>query len=400
MLSKEFEKIAGEEIQEYLFREGDGNISGLLRDGEKFGVPFRLLAAQLSARGKIAAKLPTFYSTKGILYPPSINLEQSSSEATGNFKSEVIEGIVSKPDSAVADLTGGFGVDSFFFSKRVRALDYVEPDENLLGIARHNHNMLGCFNIEYHREDAKDFLAGRARHYDLIYLDPSRRDARAGKVFRLADCQPDITALFTTLFEHTEFVLLKSSPLLDIQQGTTELRGVKKVLVVSLNNECKELLFLLQKGFSGEPVVEAYNLDKLGKIHQFFSFSRAEEKNALSDFSEPLTFLYEPNASILKAGAFKSVGRRFELRKLHANTHLYTSNQLNEKFPGRIFKIDQMEFDRKHFPEKKANVITRNYPLGAEELRKKLKLADGGAQYVIGFSSAKKKYSVLATRLV
>jgi hypothetical protein len=400
MLSKELEKIAGHEIQTYLFSEGEGNTSNLqLRDREMFGLPFKLLAGQLNARKKIAAKLPSFYRTKGILYPPSINLEQSSSEPAGNFKAETIVDAIGKTGAVIADLTGGFGVDSFFFSKRAAAVDYIEPDSGLLDIARHNLNLLGCSNIQYHETTAIDFLNSCQQNYDLIYLDPSRRDAHTGKVFRLADCQPDIAGIFHQLFEFTGFVLIKTSPLLDIQQGLKELNTVKKVLVVSVNNECKELLFLMQKGFSGEPIIETYNLDKLGKVKQFFHFTWEEEKNTNSDFSEPQTYLYEPNASILKAGAFKSIGKKFGLQKLQANTHFYTSNLLNESFPGRIFKIDQLEFDRKNFLEKKANVITRNYPLSAEELKKKLKLADGGEKYVIGFSSTKKKYSVLATRL-
>ena len=176
--------------------------------------------------------------------------------------------------------------------------------------------------------------------------------------------------------------------------------SVKKVIVVSVSNECKELLFLLQNGFSGEPIIETYNLDKLGNMKQLFSFAFDEERNTTSDFSEPQTYLYEPNASILKAGAFKMIGGKFGLQKLHVNTHFYTSTLLKENFPGRIFKINQLEFESKTFAEKKANVITRNYPLKAEELKKKLKLSDGGEKYIIGFSSVKKKYVALATRLV
>ena len=400
MLSKEFEKIAADEIQTYLFREGEGNISSLqLRDREKFGLPFKLLAAQLSGRKKVAAKLPSFHRTKGILYPPSVNLEQSSSESTGEFKGEIIAGAVGKTTAIMADLTGGFGVDSFFFSKKVAALDYIEPNGSLLDIARHNLSLLGCANVQYHETNAREFLNSCNRNYDLIYLDPSRRDAHSGKVIRLADCQPEIAGLLTRLFEVTTFALIKTSPLLDIQQGLKELNYVKTVMVVSVNNECKELLFLLQKGFFGTPVIETYNLSGSGDAKQFLSFTFDEEKKANSDFSEPRTYLYEPNASILKAGAFKSVGEKFGLQKLQVNTHFYTSDLLKEHFPGRVFKIDALEFDAKSFPEKKANVVTRNYPLKAEELKRKLKISDGGEKYVIGFSSAKKKYVVLATRL-
>jgi len=401
MLSKEFEKIAGNEIQTYLFRQGEGDIPSLhLRSSEMFGLPFKLLAGQLSARKKAAVKLPSFYQTKGILYPPSVNLEQSSSEPTGNFKAETIVRLIVKSNATVADLTGGFGVDSLFLSRKAAAVDYVEPDRGLLDIARHNLNLMGCANIEYHQTSAKEFLNSCKGTYDLIYLDPSRRDAHSKKVFRLTDCEPDINELLPQIFRFTEFVLIKTSPLLDIQQGLNELRAIKKVIVVSVRDECKELLFLMHKGFSGEPIIETYNLDKFGQVKQSFSFTSDEEKAAASDFSEPLNYLYEPNASILKAGAFKSIGKKFGLQKLQANTHFYTSSLVKENFPGRVFKIDQLEFDPKNFPERKANVVTRNYPLKAEELKKKLKVSDGGEKYIIGFSSARRKYVVLATRLV
>jgi hypothetical protein len=400
MLSKEFEKIAGDEIQTYLFDQTENDIPGLqLRHREMFGLPFGLIAEQLNARKKASSKLPFFYGTKGILYPPAINVEQCSSEATGNFKAEIISREIGKIEFKAADLTGGFGIDSLFLSKKAMLLDYLEPDFNLLNIAKHNHNLVGCGNIQYHQGNAEEFIDRCNVTYDLIYFDPSRRDLNSKKVFRLAECQPDIKDLLPQIFKFTEFILIKTSPLLDIQQGLNELTAVKKVMVVSVSNECKELLFLLQKGFTEEPVIETYNIDKFGDANQFLSFTFNEEKNTESDFGEPKTYLFEPNVSILKAGAFKFIGKKWGLQKLHVNTHFYTSNRLEENFPGRIFKIDQIAFNPKNFLEKKANVITRNYPLRADELRKKLKLSDGGERYVIGFSAQKKKYMVLATRL-
>ncbi len=400
MLSNEFEHLAGHEVQIYLFDQTESDVPGLhLRHSEMFGLPFRLIAEQLKARKKAVSKLPLFYKTKGIIYPPSLNWEQCSSEATANFKVEIISREIGKSKFKVADLTGGFGVDSFFLSKNAESLDYVEPDLNLLDIAQHNHSLLGCTNVHYHQAKAEEFLVHGKTNYDLIYLDPSRRDSNSKKVFRLADCQPDINKLLPKLAEASEFVLLKAAPLLDIQQGLSELINVKKIMVVSVDNECKELLFLLQSGHLKAPVIETYNLDKLGHAKQYFSFTFEEEKNINSNFGDPHTYLYEPNASILKSGAFKLVGEKFGLLKLHRNTHFYTSSSLIKNFPGRVFKIEQIEFNAKNFPEKKANVITRNYPIKAEELKKKLKLTDGREKYVIGFSGERKKYVVLATRL-
>jgi len=397
----EMERIAANDVQEYIFSHSNEDEKKLiLQSREMLGVSTSLIAQQIAMRRKAETKLPFFYHTMGIIYPPTVNWEQCSSEATGNFKAEVFSRELGKDRPQVADLTGGFGIDSIFFSKNASSVDFIESDLNLLNIARHNHVLLGCANLRYHHTSAEEFLDRCKTTYDLIYLDPSRRDLNSKKVFRLADCQPDVNDLLPQIFEFTKFVLIKTSPLLDIHQGLNELTGVKKVIVVSVSNEGKELLFLLQKGFSGEPIIETYNLDKAGNSKQFFSFTFNDEKTTESDMGEPQTYLYEPNASILKSGAFKLIGKKFGLQKLHVNTHFYSSDDLHFDFPGRIFKIDQHEFKAKNFADKKANVITRNYPLKAEELKKKLKLLDGGEKYVIGFSSVKKKYVVLATRLV
>ncbi len=401
MSKDEIERIASKEVQEFIFAHQDADEKKLLlQRSETLGLSSSLIAQQIAIRRKAEDKLPLFHETKGIVYPPSLNWEQCSSEATGNFRTEMVSREVGKDKLKVADLTGGFGIDSLFLSKKARSLDYIEPDQNLLEIAQHNHNQLKCSHIQYHNSKAEIFLDRCKPGYDLIYVDPSRRNSTTKKVFRLADCEPNINDLLPRILEFTKFVLIKTSPLLDIQQGLNELTSVKKVIVVSVSNECKELLYLMQKGFSKEPIIETYNLDKLGKIKQSFSFTFDEEKNTNSNFGEPGTYLYEPNASILKAGAFKMIGEKFELQKLHVNTHFYTSSLFKENFPGRIFKIDEVDFDPKNFAEKKANVITRNYPLKAEELKKKLKLSDGGDKYVIGFSAVKKIYVALATRLV
>jgi len=401
MSEDEIERIATKEVQEYIFNHKDVDEKNLILRARKIlGISAILVAQQIAGRRKAEQKLPLFYKKRGIVYPPSLNWEQSSSEATGAFKAELVNRELGKDKFKVADLTGGFGIDSFFLRVKAELLDFIEPNLSVLELARHNHNLLGCGNIQYHQSKAEEYFDQCKTKYDLIYLDPSRRDSNIKKVFRLGDCEPSIKNLLPRIFEFTEFVLIKTSPLLDIQQGLNELSAVKKIIVVSVTNECKELLFLMEKGFSREPIIETYNLDKLGDIKQSFSFTFDEERNTESEFSEPKTYLYEPNASILKAGSFKLIGKKFGLQKLNVNTHFYTSNLFKENFPGRIFKIDQLEFDVKNFVEKKANVITRNYPLTAEELRKKLKLSDGGDKYVIGFSSVKKKYVALAIRLV
>jgi len=334
-----------------------------------------------------------------IIYPPSINLEQSSSEATGKFKAEIVSNETSRQQLTVADLTAGFGVDSFFLSKVAKSLDYVEPDSELLSIASHNHIVLGNSTIVHHHHSAEEFLDKVKVSYDLIYLDPSRRDSNAKKVFRLEDCEPNVQTLLPKIFDRTKLVLVKASSLLDIQQGLNELQNVEKVFVVSVNNECKELLFLLHQGFKNEPSIETINLNSDGTTKHTFSFTFNEERETNSAFGTPQIYLYEPNASILKAGAFKSIGEKFDLQKIAPSTHLYTSSLLRSDFPGRVFKIENLKVEVNDLKGKKANIITRNYPLKPEELKKKFKLIDGGDQYMIAFSGVSKKFVVLATRL-
>ncbi len=188
---------------------------------------------------------------------------------------------------------------------------------------------------------AEKFIDSCKAHYDLIYLDPSRRDDHKKKVFELAACKPNVLSMLPKLFQLTDFVLIKTSPLLDINQGLKELGHTKKVVVLSVGNECKELLFLLQKNVTKEPVIETYNLDNSGQAVHTFSFTPSEEKDSEADFASPQTYLYEPNASILKSGAFKLIGEKFGLQKIHPNTHFYSSLHFREKFPGRVFKIEE-----------------------------------------------------------
>lgn len=396
-------RIAHPDVQDFLIQhEGEDERQFVLRQKEVFGLPAAQIAQQLVGRRKAKVKLPTWYLTKGIIYPPTLNLEQSSSQATALFKSKIVETILNKK-SVAADLTGGLGVDSFYLSHKFNSLHYVEPDKELLDITFHNHTVLKATNITHHNTLAEQFLHQTTIEFDLVFIDPSRRDSKSRKIIRLADCLPDVTQLQQTILHRTRFLLVKTSPLLDIQQGLRELDHVKKVFVVSVDNECKELLFLAEKNFAGEVSIEAVDLFADGKIQASFSFTSEEEKNSSISQSEPQKLLYEPNASILKAGAFKLISEKYQLQKLAANTHLYTSERLLENFPGRIFQIDELNPEVKQLhdllPNSQINIVTRNYPLKPEELKKKLKLRDGGDKYLIGFSSEKKKYLALCSRI-
>lgn len=369
------------------------------------GVSPALLATQITALKKAKEKFPFLYGRSDILYPPSINLEQASSEVTAKYKrrllGELFSNHIHKPGAGV-DLTGGFGIDSLFLSQLFGEFHYVEPSAELLAIASHNHGQVGGRNIRYHQATAEAFLEKFDRHVDLIYADPSRRED-GKKVFRLSESSPDICALQNLILQKAEYLLVKASPLLDIKHGIEDLPRTQKVFVVAVDNEVKEVLFLCHKKSTIEPGVVAINLSTKGR-ESLFRFDYALEASSKSVYSDPETFLYEPNAAILKAGAFKCLAAAFQLKKIHPHTHLYTHQQLLSEFPGRVFKIGAfVKSDRKEiasfFPGKKANVITRNYPLGAEALKKKLNLTDGGDEYLIAFTGREKKFLTVASRL-
>lgn len=382
--------------------ENDDEKMLVLKQKEINGIPSSIIAIQLVGRRKAKTKLPAWYKTKGVIYPPTINLEQCSSEATGIYKTQIINSFLSGRHKA-ADITGGFGVDTFFLSSLFEFIHYSEPNTALFEITRHNHRQLGVDNVIHHNLSGEDFLKQIDSEFDLVYLDPSRRDERSRKVYLLSDCAPDITKLQHDLFHKCRFLLLKASPLLDIQQGLREIHHVKRVFVVSVHNECKELLFLAEKDYSEEPQIEAVDLHENGKIRSTFLFSFSEERNAKVKLDEPQRFLYEPSASILKAGAFKLIAGKFGLFKLASSTHLYTSSALVPDFPGKTFLIEHLNPDAKQLsellPDGQVNVVTRNYPLSTEEIKKKWHLRDGDEKFLIGFSTIKRKHLALCVKV-
>jgi hypothetical protein len=392
-------------VQRFILDHANDDENALvLKHNVTLGVPTAWIAEQIAGRRKAEKKLPTFHTTPGILYPQRVALEQASSERTAQFKVALLKATIGLHTDSLkgADLSGGMGIDSFFLSKMCASFDYVEPEPVLLEIARHNHEVLGATNINHHAGTAEAFAASSQEHTDFVFVDPSRRKG-GKKLFKLADCTPRITQLLPDLFEWTDLLLVKVSPMLDLLQGLKDLRFVEKISVVSVDNECKELLFLCRKEVSAEPLVHCINLQSHGQASEEFTFSFSDEKGATSIFSDPLRYLYEPNASILKSGAFKIIGDRTGLAKLHPHTHLYTSENLVENFPGRIFRIHHTISDAKklpgYLPGLKANVVTRNYPFSSEQLKKKLKITDGGEKYLIGFSGLRKKFLVVATRI-
>lgn len=351
-------------------------------------VDFDLKAAvqQISARQKAAKKLSSWASDSRIIFPPSISLEQSSSEETARFKAKTLSG------KLMIDLTGGFGVDSFYLSQNFERAIYCEQQEELAVIAANNLEILAPGKFEIFKGDGLDFLEKSTEHFDLIYADPARRGKGNQKMYRLQDCEPDVVSAWELMKSKSDRILIKASPMLDISQSLTELPDIQKVRVISVKNEVKELLLEWSKGKenskSSRSEVEIEAVD-LGEKEAHFNFSLSEESAEESVFGEAEIYLIEPLSAILKAGAFKSFGQRFGLKKLEKNSHLYTSASLPKEIPGRVFEVlgeihPKKEIVKKLFPSGKVNVITRNYATGAEELKKKLGLKDGGEDFLIG----------------
>lgn len=383
--------------------ERDDERALILKHKEILDLPTSLISEQLSGRRKAKEKLPLYYTNHRIIYPPAINLEQSSSARTAQFRGEIIRHLFPSGKATGADLTGGFGVDTFFLSRVSHKIHYVEPQRSLLEIAQHNHTQLGADNIVYSASSAEAFINETTQLFDFFYIDPSRRTAAQKKIRALEDSEPDVVNLKAEIFKKAAILLVKASPLLDIQAGLAQLVNVKKVFVLSVGNECREILFLCEKGFAGVPVIAAVNLLQNG-ADQILEFTFPEERDEQAAFIDPLQYLYEPNASILKAGAFKMVASRFNLKKIARNTHLYTAAHLVEQFPGRIFLVEKFVRPdpgemKKNFPDRKANITTRNYPLTVEALKKKTGLKDGGDKFLIGFSGQHKKFLVAARKL-
>lgn len=352
------------------------------------GVDMPLAVTQIAGRQKLKDKVPLWAACDDLLYPSGVPLEQCSSEATALYKKQLARRVGYLTD--LADLTGGLGIDCGFLSTLFERTTYIERQEELCRLAEHNFAALGLTGIEVRHADGVELLPSLPR-VGWLYIDPARRDKQGGKVVGVADCEPDVSALEPLLLDKAQRVLLKLSPMLDLTQALRDLRHVLEAHVVSVDNECKELLLVLGK----EPAartslpVTCVNLRGHRPADPPLVFCRADEEEARVDYATAvLTYLYEPNASILKAGAFRTVAARYGLLKLHPNSHLYTSGQRVPDFPGRVFKtlgtgsLNKTELKSLLYGLKAANLTVRNFPQSTDSLRKRLRLADGGDTYL------------------
>jgi len=364
--------------QEFIQKNWSTDILSFLLQKPLFSnISQKELVEQLEAKKKCYLKLPTWFNTPTIYYPNKLNIEQTSSEIAAKYKARLING------ESLLDITGGFGVDSFYFSKMVKVLTHCEVDSNLSQIAAYNFEKLGVTNCRFEAKDGIGFLGEGHQKYHWIYADPSRRNDAKGKVFRLEDCEPNISKNLDFLFRHTDAILLKTAPLLDLTSAIKELENVVEIHVVAIQNEVKEVLFVLKKG-TEEPIkIKTVDLRKSGEVH--FAFFMDDEKSAKVEYGDPDKYLYVPNAAILKSGGFNSVGMRCSVKKIAPHAHLYTSEKKVD-FPGKTFMIKGVHPYHKKtmraFAHSKANVATRNFPLSVAEVRKKHRIMDGGQDYL------------------
>lgn len=346
---------------------------------------------QIEGRQRMRAKVPSLAGNSGILFPQHLPLEQCSSEATARYKRTVME--ETGTGESFTDLTGGFGIDCLFMSAGLRKVTYVERQESLAEIAKHNFKALKR-DIDVVNTDCTDYLRGM-QPVDWIFIDPARRDSKGRKTVAVSDCEPDISAIDTLLCEKGKHVMVKLSPMLDIHQACGCVRGIESIHVVAVDNECKELLFILSKEHqeSNSPKITCVNLQKNAK--QVMTFTTEEETGRKAELSPtPLNYLYEPNVAILKGGGFNSVATRYGVMKLHPNSHLYTSEHFIEDFPGRRFTVcGYSSFNKKEMRTllrgiTKANVAIRNFPGDVASLRQRLKIGDGGEDFIFATTTA------------
>jgi len=361
------------EVQKFISESVSINLPEFLLSKSPFpNISVQELAQQIKGR-RIAEKKFPFLNREGIIFPPSLNLEQSSSEATARYKSTLFSG------EKLVDLTAGFGIDSYWMGRNFEKVFLVESNDVLLEIIKHNYNIINENNNVYLNKNLYTFLEENEEKFSLIYLDPSRRDKAQRKKFLLEDLSPNILEIQVQLFEFTNTVAVKLSPLMDLSVLHQNLKYLKEIHIVAVKNEVKELLVILEKDFAEEVKIKCINLQSEDSDVEF-SFSEAQKAEV--HYGEPENYLYIPNHSLLKSGAFNLISEKFHLKKLHPNTHLYTSSEKKSDFPGRILnvnKINSKEIEKGvHF-----NIISKNYPLTPEQIKKKYKIKDGGKDYLI-----------------
>ena len=374
---------------EYVRQHANDDVRQLALRGSKDAAVDMTAALQQIAGLQVARrKLPSWAAKEGLLYPPHLAMEQCSSEQTARYKAQVISGFSEK--QRMVDLTGGFGIDFSFLAPLFDEAIYVERQKELCRLARHNFSTLGTA-CEVVCTDSTDYLQ-QLDQTSVIFIDPARRDASGARTYGLSDCTPDVLQLRPLLLQKARYVVMKLSPMLDWRKTVSDLgqEVVREVHIVAVGGECKELLLVLSAEGEGLRLI-CTNDDEL-----FEASNPMSPVSAISPISPttPVRFLYEPNAAIMKAGCFGELSQRFGISQLAQNSHLFVSDRLVSDFPGRKFRIKEVssmnkrELKEKITPLSQANITVRNFPLTVAELRKRLKMSEGGSNYIFATTLA------------
>ena len=372
------------ETQQFIREHQADNVRTLALQASKYpNIDMPTAITQIAGRQIAAEKIPSWKEIEDIWYPKHLSLEQCSSETTARYKANLLQG------GSLTDLTGGFGIDCSFIASGFQSVTYVERQEELCEIAAHNFPILKLNHITVRNEDGIAYLKAMSP-VDCIFLDPARRNEHGGKTVAISDCEPDVTELEELLLSKANRVMVKLSPMLDLSLALKDLRHAQEAHILSVNNECKELLLLLGQEVPTEIPIHCVNITTKGeREEQHFVFTREQELQNECTYTDTLkNYLYEPNSSLLKAGAFRSIATAYLVEKLHPNSHLYTSDILIADFPGRVFRIiSQCSFNKKEIKNclsdlKKANLTVRNFPATVAELRKRINLPEGGDTYL------------------
>ena len=365
------------EIQKYINSQLGVDVAKLALQKNPFPeVNWISILNQIAAKTKVKDKLPTYFSFENIIYPNKVSVEQTSSEKTALYKSKIVFG------DTLIDLTGGFGVDCFYYSMRIKKVIHCEIDTELSSIVSHNFKQFGIENVKCIAGDGFEILSNLNEKLDWIYIDPSRRNDQKGKVFMLKDCLPNVPELLSFYFSKADNILIKTAPILDISAGLSELTNVKCLHIIAVDNEVKELLWELNIDFICNPEIKTINI--VNQKLETFNFE-LNSTIELPFYELPKKYLYEPNSAIMKSGGFDEIGIQYSLSKLHSHSHLYTSDERID-FPGRTFEIKKVFYYSKqemktNLENSKANITTRNFPDSVDDIRKKWKINDGGSTY-------------------
>ncbi len=372
------DELLSPEIQKFIFENQAVNIQDLLLKKSPFPeVSMQDIVQQIKGLQVAQRKFP-FLLQDGIVFPPQLNLEQASSEKTAHYKSNILKG------KKLIDLTCGFGIDAYYLSKNFEEVTLVEQNAELLDIVAHNWNILNK-KATFINQKLEDFLNENQSRFDVLYLDPARRDQHQNKVFLLEELSPNLLEIQNQLLEISEEIVIKLSPLIDLKYLITVLHRIAKIEIIAVKNDVKEVLVFIQSKKETEKILcRCVNLETEEPPFEFY-FGEEESETI---YSEPEEYLYIPNNAVLKSGAFNEVSRKFRLKKLHPNTHLYTSDVELTNFPGRQLMVEIIE-PKSLKKGERYNIISKNHPLKPEEIKKKYKLKDGGDQYLV-FTQTKK----------